>query len=360
MGSESTTPSALMLIAEHRLRDEVRRIAAAADRHLDEQSAPPGRRLWTEAALVVLDSATVATAELSRYPRRSDTILVTEGEPALPDWQAAATVGADRVFALPDDADRLIEAFAESEATGADGTVVAVAGATGGAGASVLTAAIAIVAATRRFRPETVVVDGDRLGGGIDLLLGVEAVDGLRWPDLVVRDGRVAASALHAALPAAAPGLGVLACGRALDGRVPDEPGPAAVQAVLSAARGAGDLVVCDVSGERGPHTDRMLDAADLVVLVVPARLRAVAAAQAVSAYIGERNTNQTLIVRGPAPGGLRAAEVADALGLPLLAAIRAEPGLDVRLERGGLALARGPLRTAAEAVLAELGGGTR
>lgn len=349
-----------MLIAEHRLRDEVRRIAAAADRRLDEPSVPPGRHVWSGAALVVLDSATVCAAELARYPRRPDTILVTEGEPGLPEWQAAATVGADRVIALPADADRLIEVFAEAESTSTDGTVVAVAGATGGAGASVLTAAVGLVGAACRFRPETVVVDGARLGGGIDLLLGVEAVDGLRWPDLVVRDGRVAAAALHAALPAAAPGLGVLACGRALDGRVPEKLGPAAVHAVLSAARGAGDLVVCDVSGERGPHADSMLEAADLVVLVVPARLRAVAAAQAVSAYIGQRNTNQGLVVRGPAPGGLRAAEVAEALGLPLLAAVRAESGLDTRLERGGLTLARGPLRSAAEAVLAELGGGGR
>jgi hypothetical protein len=125
---------------------------------------------------------------------------------------------------------------------------------------------------------------------------------------------------------------------------------------VIEAGRVAGDFVVCDISGERGPHADQMLDSADLVVLVVPARLRAVAAAEAVSAHIARRNPNQGLIVRGPAPGGLRAPEVAEVLDLPLLAAVRAQSGLAHRLERGGISVRRrGPLRDAADAVLGVL-----
>ena len=46
------------------------------------------------------------------------------------------------------------------------------------------------------------------------LLLGIENTAGLRWSDLVVEDGRVAAGALHDALPCAAPGLAVLSCTR--------------------------------------------------------------------------------------------------------------------------------------------------
>ena len=62
------------------------------------------------------------------------------------------------------------------------------------------------------------------------------------------------------------------------------------------------------------------------------------------------------LVVRGPAPGGIAAADVARALGLPLLAAMRPEPRLDRRLERGELpGRPRGPLAGAARAVLAEL-----
>jgi secretion/DNA translocation related CpaE-like protein len=358
MKSDATgQPPALVLITGQRLREEVRRIAAAADRRLDERSMPLGRHAWTEAALVILDTAAARDCAAAGYPRRAGAIVVSEGEPGAPQWAAAVDAGAESVLGLPAAADRLIEVFAEPARHTSGGAVVAIAGAGGGAGASVLSGAVALTAAATRFRPGTFLVDGDPLGGGLDLLLGVESADGLRWPDLVIEDGRIAAGALRDALPAAAPGLRVLACGRAVDAE-PAEIGPGAIRAVLEAGRIAGDLVVCDISRERGPHADRVLDDADLVVLMASARLRSIAAARAVVSRIRSRNPNQALVVRGPAPGGLRGAEIAEALDLPLLAAVRAQPGLAGQLERTGLAIPRGPLRTAAEAVLAVLSGG--
>lgn len=352
----TTAPPALVLLADTRLRDEVRRVAAAAERTLDERERPVGRFAWAAAPMVILDTVSARGCAEAGYLRRAGIVLVTDGEPALPDWQAAAAVGAERVIALPGAAVGLIEKFAEyAERRAGDGVVVAVSGAGGGAGASTLAAAIALRAAAHRFRRDVVLIDGAPLGGGLDLLLGIETVTGPRWSDLVIEEGRVSAAALHGALPAAAPGLVVLSCGRGGAGRLPDDLSAAAVHAVIEAGRAAGDLVICDISAERGPHADQMLDAADLVVLVVPARLRAVAAAESVAAYIRRRNPNQGLVVRGPAPGGLRGPEVARVLDLPLLAAVRAQPGLAVRLERGGLTVRRGPLRDAADAVLGVL-----
>ncbi|MFF0451841.1 septum site-determining protein Ssd [Nocardia africana] len=353
-------PPALVLVGDHRLRDEVRRIAAAADRCLDERSMPVGRHAWAAAALVIIDLGAARTCAAAGYPRRSGVVLVGSGEPDLDHWQAAAAVGAEQVIALPSATETLIEAFAAyAWRDPGDGLVLAVVGAGGGAGASVFAATLALAAAARRFRPRILLVDGDPLGGGIDLLLGIESAPGLRWPDLSVEDGRVAAQALHDALPTAAPGLGVLACSRPA-GSGPDDIGTGAARAVVEAGRGAGDLVVCDISGSRGPHTDHLLDAADLVVFVVPARLRAVAAAGAAVADIRRRNPNQALVVRGPAPGGLRGRDIAEALGLPLLAAMRAQPGLAADLERGGLTLSRGPLAAGAESVLSALPEGAR
>ncbi len=477
------TAPALVLVRDERLRAEVRRVAAAAERVTDERAMPVGRHAWAGAGMVILDTAAAVAAAVAGCPRRSGVVLVTEGEPAVPDWQAATAVGAERVVALPSDAVALVEQFAEhAESRTGEGIVIAVAGAGGGAGASTLAAATALRGAARRVRRDTVLIDGAPLDGGIDLVLGMENVPGLRWPDLVIEDGRVSAAALHNALPAAAPGLAVLSCGRmrpgvgaarsrvesanradavpssgappgravlgsappamraeighrdgslvepaaighvggpprysatgsastaaragdgysasgsesisarggqgysapgsppfvgragggysapaavslAWQGRnayTPTELSPAAMRAVIESGRDAGDLVVCDVSCERGPAADTMLDAADLVVLVVPARLRSIAAAEIVAAYLGERNPNRGLIVRGPAPGGLRGAEVAELLGLPLLAAVRGQAGLAWRLERGGLSVRRrGPLRDAADAVLAMVG----
>ncbi|MFD6398391.1 septum site-determining protein Ssd [Nocardia sp. NPDC060249] len=365
---------ALVLVRDERLRAEVRRVAAAAERVTDERVMPVGRHAWAGAGMVILDTAAAVAAAVGGFPRRAGVVLVTEGEPAVPDWQAATAVGAERVVALPSAAVALVEQFAEhAESRTGEGIVVAVVGAGGGAGASTLAAATALRGAARRVRRDTVLIDGAPLDGGIDLVLGMENVPGLRWPDLIIEDGRVSAAALHNALPVGAPGLAVLSCGRARPaigvgparsradtasvGHAFAGLAPAAVRAVIESGRDAGDLVVCDVSCERGPAADAMLDAADLVVLVVPARLRSIAAAEVVSAYLGERNPNRGLVVRGPAPGGLRGAEVAELLGLPLLAAVRGQAGLASRLERGGLSVRRrGPLRDAADAVLAVVG----
>ncbi|RMI29372.1 septum site-determining protein Ssd [Nocardia stercoris] len=351
----SPASPALVLLADHRLREEIRRIAAAADRPLDEQPGPVGRPLWAAAELVILDTVSAQQCAAAGLARRPGVLLMTVGEPGLAEWRAAAAVGTDRVYALPQAAEHVIEVFAQRDGRGTgDGLVVAVAGAGGGAGASTLAAAVALTG-TGRLRPHTLLVDGDPHGGGLDLLLGIESVAGPRWPDLVIQDGRVAAATLHDALPTAAPGLAVLACARPTGSEAPIEIGTAAVRAVLEAGRAAGDLVVCDVSTQRGRAADQMLDGADLVVLVVPARLRSISAARTAAVHIGRRNPRCRLLVRGPAPGGLHGSEVAAALGLPLLAVVRAQPGLDGDLERGGLRVRRGPLRTAALAVAAEL-----
>src|SRR5690242_21033170 len=46
-----------------------------------------------------------------------------------------------------------------------------------------------------------ILIDGDPLGGGLDLLLGEEQADGLRWPGLAEVSGRVTPAALRRDLP---------------------------------------------------------------------------------------------------------------------------------------------------------------
>jgi secretion/DNA translocation related CpaE-like protein len=232
--------------------------------------------------------------------------------------------------------------------------VLAVVGGRGGAGASVFAAAVAVTAV--RDGARVLLVDCDPLGGGLDLVLGAEDLGGLRWPGVGVEDGRVPATALHAALPAPPVGprtgeLGVLSCDRSAHG-----PAPAAVRAVVEAGRRAGDTVVCDLPRYPTDAAVAALGGADLVALVVPADVRSCAAGARVAALLAEHGPPVRLVVRGPAPGGVDAAEVARALGLPLLAAMRPEPGLARALERGEApARPRGPLAGAARAVLAEL-----
>ncbi|WP_067718606.1 septum site-determining protein Ssd [Nocardia yamanashiensis] len=405
---------ALVLLTAIPLREEIRRIAAAADQPLDERPALPGRHPWAAAPVIILDTLSARNCVAAGHPRRPGIILVTAEEPSLLDWQTATAVGAEQVLRLPAESDTLITAFTTNyQRSHTRGAVVAIAGACGGAGASTLAAAVALTAATH-YRDRTLLIDAAPYGGGLDLLLGIEQNPGLRWPDLAIENGRISAVALHQALPAIS-GVSVLSCGRggtttgfdatasafmaetvqppliastsshppvAVAGRdccgtagkheVPlgrcasqsanEQPSvnpalsPTGVAAVIEAGRSAGDLVVCDLSTERAPHADVILEAADLTVLITPARLRAIVAAESVRDYLLTRNPNAALIVRGPAPGGLRGSDIATTLALPLLAAVPPQPGLPERLERTGLTVnRRGPLRTAAAAILEAL-----
>ncbi|MFC7451278.1 septum site-determining protein Ssd [Rhodococcus daqingensis] len=347
----------LAVLAEDGLSLSVRRAAAAADRTLDERVLPIPRQVWDSAASIVLDPAAARTCASDALPRRSAVQVVCSGPPGLAEWQAAAAVGAESVLVLPADEPALVESLANRrDRAAAGGSVIAVVGGCGGAGASTLAAAIALTGPARRPGSRALLVDADPHGGGLDLLLGVEDRPGLRWPAVVVEGGRVSATALHDALPRAGAGVAVLSCGRGADA---GEPSAAAMRAMIESGCDAGDLVVCDVGRGLGDLATAVFDLADLVTIVVPAQLRSAAAAEAVVAAVRTRNPNVGVVVRGPAPGGLRGRDIAELLGIPALAAMRPQPRLSAALERGGLRLRRrSPLSAAAHAVLEVLESG--
>ncbi|UYP19342.1 CpaE-like family protein [Rhodococcus sp. Z13] len=337
----------LGLIDDPALVADLRRVAAAADRALHEASPPVPRRMWTDAAIVVLDRA-AATVCAAEHPRRPGVVLVCSGPADLDEWQAAATVGAEHVLALPDDEVELLALVsAAGEPAAGSGVALTVVGGCGGAGASTFAAALA-------WTPghDTLLVDADPFGGGLDVLTGLEERPGVRWSGVTVDGGRVSARALRDAAPAWRPGVGVLSTDREAADRLT----PAAAGAVVEALKGAGTTVVCDVGRCFGPVAETVLALSDLTVVVTPARVGAALSAARVAGRLLERGDPAGLVVRGPAPGGLRAEDVADVVGLDLLASMRPEPGLAEMLERGGLRLrSRSPLAAAARDVLATL-----
>jgi secretion/DNA translocation related CpaE-like protein len=176
----------------------------------------------------------------------------------------------------------------------------------------------------------TILIAADRVGGGIDMLLGREDEVGLRWPDLTSADGRLSAESLRHALPRAGR-LTMLSCGRGEAPHLPVEP----VRAVLDAARRSHDLVVVDLPRNTGPVTEHVLAAATLSLLIVPAEVRAAAAAGRVAVAVGLLAGDLRVVVRGPAPDKLTGKLVADAIGLPLVGWLDPEPDLDKAYERG-------------------------
>lgn len=351
-----TQPRALALITDDELLDDVLRLAAAAGCELHRVPDASAARLhWTSAPLVLLDEMAASECARAGLPRRPRVVTVNRGEPPDGLWQHAVAIGAEQVVALPEGEEWLVSALADAaEGIVNRGRVLAVVGGQGGAGASVLAAAVAVAGVADGER--VMLVDCDHLGGGVDLLLGAEDVQGLRWPDLTLSEGRVPAASLRAALPAPALGSGhgelsVLSCDRQGMG-----PRPGAVASVLDAGRRAGETVVCDLPRYPTPAALAALDGADLTVLVVPATVRSTAAAARVAAVLLPRGAPVRLVVRGPSPGGVDARDVAAALGLPLLHAMRSQPGLARSLDRGlPPGRSRGPLAMAARAVLEEL-----
>lgn len=342
---------ALLMVDDPDLLDAVLRLAAAAGceahRALDPTDA---RRHWADAAIIVLDANAAERCARAALPRRDGIVLVTAADPPPQVWRLGLVVGAGSIVELPEGELWLVTAFTEAtENAGPPGAVLAVVGGCGGAGASTLAAATALRAA--RDGARTLLLDCDPLGGGLDLMLGAEDVLGVRWPELSVVDGRIPAATLHEALPAMGDrGLSLLSCDRIGPG-----PTAGALRVVVEAGRRAGDTVVCDVPRQPGEAAAVVLSAADLTVLVVPADVRACAAAARVAAELTARSPAVGLVVRGPSPGGLTPVEIARALDVPLLASMRPQHDLDRRLERGRPPADRGPLAAAAATLLTEL-----
>ncbi len=346
------SPRPLLVTSDPDLLDDLLRLAATAGTEFQVAGdAGAARRAWGDAPLVVVGADATSGCTRLRLPRRDGVVLVGVDLDDAGIWQQAVELGAEHVVFLPDAERWLTDLLADAdEAWGRDGALVAVVGGRGGAGATTLACALAVTAT--RAGHSTLLVDGDPLGGGIDLVFGGEQDEGLRWQGLGGTCGRVPAAALAGALPRMN-GLSVLSFDRGDPGPVPED----AVRAVLAAGRRAHELVVVDLPRVVDDCSRAVLVAATTVLLVVPHEVRAAAAAARVAAPLALLCRDLRVVSRGPSPSGLGGSQIAAALGLPLLAELKPEPGLDLALERGEPPgrRSRGPLSTACGQLLDEL-----
>lgn len=330
----------LLITAHDELAEQVTRLAAVAAREPRHVRDPlDAAESWRSAALILLDEALATAVIAAGFSRRPGVVLICSA-PHEEFWRHAFEVGADAAMALPADEARLVELLSHGSGAPADvGRVLAVIGGSGGAGASVLASATALAAGRRGDR--CLLVDCDPLGGGLDLTLGMESVPGLRWSGLAVSGGRLAGQALHDALPQQQAGPGnitVLACDRDQDSSGLTEQ---AVPAVIDAGRRAGDTVICDLPRAVNGCVTAVLCHADVTIVVVPAEVRACAAAARIVCALREVAGPIYGVIRGPSPGGLRAADVEHITGLPVLSAMRPVPGLPAAIDQGAFASRR-------------------
>ncbi|MHA6512695.1 septum site-determining protein Ssd [Tessaracoccus sp. Z1128] len=190
------------------------------------------------------------------------------------------------VLPLPDTGGRLAAVLARARTSERQrGSTVALVGATGGLGVSTLALALGLTGARQAMG--SAVVDLAASSGGLDLAVGAEAVEGVRWADLAGAHGELGEVA--ARLPAVA-GMALLAQSR----QDPGPPSPGSVSAVVSALARSHRLVVLDCGRDPAPLP------VDHTVLVVGADVRSVAAAR----MLGEtRGVTPSAIVVRHGPG---------------------------------------------------------
>ena len=241
------------------------------------------------------------------------------------------------------------------------GRLLAIVGASGGCGASTL------AAATARYAAETgrsvVLVDGAAGGAGLDVVLGIEHVAGVRWPDLVGCRGVVDGPGLIARMPRSGP-VAVLAHCR----ESPLAVGAAAVRGVVAGLVAAVDLVVVDAprswslsslsslapapSGSQAPGGVQ----ADIAVVVAGTGVVELAALAATAPRVARHVPQTHLVLRGRRLSRALVADVEAALDLPVLGVLGEDPQVarDVAhgIPPGG---SRGPVADLARLVIEAL-----
>jgi len=345
----------LIVTRDEVMLDDLLRVAAAAGVEVAHGIDPSARTAWRSAAIVLIDEILLAEAISAQLAQRCGVIVVGRTEPDAGVLQQCLRLGVERTATVGVDDDVLIELLAGTLSTGpGDGHTVAIISACGGAGASVFAAALAATA--ERAGRGVLLADCDPWGPGLDVLLGIEDRGGIRWAELCAPSGRLPPDALHRALPAAPFGHGrvaVLCYGREVSGTIT----PEVVDVVLDAGRSAGDLTVVDLPRHPSAAGDRVIERADMVVLVTIADLRGCYAAARICGRLAALGAFPELLVRGPSAGKIGAQDISAVLGLPVLANMRPQPFLARDLENGRAPGAdqRGPLVKAAKVVLSRL-----
>src|SRR5688572_24655510 len=153
----------LVVTADPDLLDDLLRLAAAGGTEVDVAPDPVAARARFAAAPLVMVGADQAAACLrAGLPRRPGTVIVGHPPGLEAVWEMASHLGGEQVAELPTAEPWLVDRFAERAEPTPQGRILAVIGGRGGAGASILAAALAVTAVSEGHR--TLLVDADPVG----------------------------------------------------------------------------------------------------------------------------------------------------------------------------------------------------
>jgi secretion/DNA translocation related CpaE-like protein len=319
----------LIVTADESLLEELLRLSAAAG--VTPEVAPDAGtalRAWLAAPLVLVGLDAAAPLARLAPARRPGVHLVVGVAPPDDVFRTAVQLGAHDVVELPRSEGWVVEALSDLVDPGsARGLMLGVVGGCGGAGASVFATALAQLAARRG---PTLLVDADDRGPGLDRLLGMEDVPGLRWPALEHTTGRLSSRSLRESVPRIE-SLGVLTFG----GSRPSSLQAFAAREALAAARRGHDTVVIDLPRTGGGLTEELSARCDRLVVVTTTTVPAAAATVRLCGRLPGRA--RTLVVRGR---GGSPRDLARATGIRDVVEMADQRGLDEAVDLG-----LGPLR---------------
>lgn len=329
--------SIIVAVSDPIVHPEAMNIAAATGLAIiDVGSADELRRVAGRGEAVVVDKLMASSFGSNLgHPR----VLFVAADPGPIDWQWAFTVGAVAGFVIPAQAPELLRSLSRADMPrGAINLSIGVVGAVGGCGTSTFAVALA-----RELGEGAVLVDADPTSGGLDLLVGAENTVGARWNDLRLTTGSINPEDLRAALPEDE-GLAFLTCSRSAGAVHALE-----AQEVHAAASTLRQYpLVVDLS-PRLPDWEEVAAALQLIVVLVPAEIRAVSAARPLLASL---KANVVVLLRHRGWSGLTVAEVERLAGCEVLAEISQANALVKRSEMQGLSDCPRQLRVPVRAVL--------
>ncbi|WP_146340481.1 hypothetical protein [Nesterenkonia sp. NBAIMH1] len=189
MRSETEPPPLLLVTADERLRDDIALIAAVVGASLEVHA------LWRDAADSASDrwAARLCGPDAPPPAGISDVLLAGPDSEAL--WAAAALAPHASPVPLPAGEAWLSEHLSAKVLNRSEGTVISVAGAVGGSGATTIAYLLAAEAAVRGDR--VLLLDGDAgFGSGLHHVnerahtVSGAAAGGLALPELIAAEGR--------------------------------------------------------------------------------------------------------------------------------------------------------------------------
>ncbi|MCW2831884.1 MAG: hypothetical protein JWP31_2576 [Aeromicrobium sp.] len=335
----------LIVTGDEQLLDDALRWCAAAGAIPDlAHDVASARRSWRHAAVVLVGDDLAEVMSRADLPRRDDVVVVARDPADL--WPAAVALGAVAVC-RPHEEDRVLELISSALEGGGEACVVSLVGGCGGVGTSTLAASLALAGGRRGL--STLLLDADPSGGGLELLMGAERVDGLRWHDFGASRDRLSAGSLADVLP-------VHRDVATLSWR-PTERGPlpGSMPSVLTAAMRGFDLVVADVPRHLDVHASDVVGRSVLSLLLVPEEICGIAAARQTLEQMRDCAPAVALVTVAR-PGGVGPAAVSEALELPVLVRHRHDRRVRGAIDRGhGPGRSRAGRRTSAR-VLDTLG----